>query len=63
MAIDFAHSGKTSAVGPVRVLSAWETRRAARTAAHHSTTADELAEFLSMLGLTAQQGKDNKLDA
>jgi hypothetical protein len=40
-----------------RPLSDWETRRAARTVAHHATDSADLAELLAMLGLTADHGK------
>ncbi|NUR80766.1 MAG: hypothetical protein HOQ21_10020 [Dermatophilaceae bacterium] len=40
-----------------RELSTWETRRAARTLAHHATDAADLAQLLDMLGLTAAHGK------
>lgn len=40
-----------------RPLSTWETRRAARTTAHHATDAADLAQLLAMLGLTADHGK------
>lgn len=42
--------------GPVNVAPA-VARRAARHVAHQSTSAAECAEFLDMLGLTAQDGK------
>lgn len=37
--------------------AAWPRYRAARTLAHHATDADELADFLDMLGLTAAEGR------
>ena len=37
---------------------AWQRHRAARTAAHHAHDADDLAELLAMLGLTAEEGRD-----
>jgi hypothetical protein len=40
-----------------RSLSDWETRRAARTVAHHAIDASDLAQLLEMLGLTAAHGK------
>lgn len=49
--------GSHAASLQARPLSAWEKRRAARTAGHHALDAADLAQTLAMLGLTANDGK------
>lgn len=42
--------------GAAKGNTPWERRRAARTVAHHAVDAEDAAELLAMLGLTAADG-------